>query len=388
MMNAFPPAPEAQVTLANWRAHPQCRWAFHHVAEVVPSATIHNDPDTASQLANGDAVQMPDCDFRGERVDYATFAERCQLDALVVLKHGKIIFEDYPTDMTAQDPHILMSVSKSMLGLLAGILAEKGVLNIDAVAETYVPELASTGFKGATVRDLLDMRSGISFDEDYLATQGPIVEYRKSTNWNPLGPADTPTDLRAFFQTLTETKGPHGGDFDYISPCTDLLGWIIERATGQRYADVFSEHLLKPMSAEAPGQITVDRLGAPRCAGGMSFTARTLAQIGQLLVTDGNGVIPKDWIDDIEHNGDANAWNNGSMAEYFPGISMHYRSKWYVKHGASPVMMGLGIHGQNLIVDRKAGLVMARFCSAANPLDIPSDLAALSLFEAVRDRLA
>ena len=384
MMNAFPPANDAQVTLANWRTAPFNSWAFHHVAEVVPSATIHNDSANARRLEPATQIAMPDCTYAGETVDFEQFSQRCTLDAMVILHNGKIIFEDYRNGMTAQHPHILMSVSKSMLGLLAGILADKGILNLDATAETYVPELNTTGFKGATVRDLLDMRSGIDFDEDYLASEGAIVEYRKATNWNPSGPGDTPSDLRSFFQTLTGTKGPHGGNFDYISPCTDLLGWIIERATGQRYADTFSDHLLKPMQAESPAQITVDLLGAPRCAGGMSFTARGLAQIGQLMVEDGGGIIPKDWIDDIEQNGDPVAWDNGSMAHDFPDLSMHYRSKWYVLRDKGPVVMGIGIHGQNLIVDRKAGLVMARFCSSGTPLDIQSDLAAVSLFEAVR----
>jgi hypothetical protein len=94
---------------------------------------------------------------------------------------------------------------------------------------------------GAAVRQLLDMRVGLAFDEDYLATSGPIVQYRKAINWNPLEPGETATDLRAFLPTLTATSGPHGGAFNYVSPCTDLLGWIIERASGRRYADLFSD---------------------------------------------------------------------------------------------------------------------------------------------------
>jgi CubicO group peptidase (beta-lactamase class C family) len=388
MMNSFPPVPDTQVTLANWRTAPFNSWAFHHVAEIVPSATIHNDPAAAMRLEAADQIAMPDCSYGSEIIDFAEFSRRCTLDAMVVLHRGEVIFEQYDHGMNAQDPHILMSVSKSMLGLLAGILADKGILEIDAPAQIHVPELAETGFVGATVRDLLDMRSGITFDEDYLATEGPIIEYRKSTNWNPLGDGETPSDLRNFLLTLKDAHRPHGGNFDYISPCTDLLGWVIERATGQRYADAFSEHLLVPMQAEAPAQITVDRLGAPRCAGGMSFTARTLAQIGQLLVQDGGGVIPANWIVDIETKGDPDAWDNGSFANDFPGLSMHYRSKWYVLRNNGPILMGIGIHGQNLIVDRKAGLVMVRFCSSGTPLDLNSDQAAVSLFEAIRDKVA
>lgn len=385
MMNTFPPAADAQVTLANWRTHPFNRWAFHHVSEIVPSATIRNASGRARQIPLGKPITMPDCNWSGEVLDFPAFSERCDLDALVVLHRGEIVFEHYREPMTARDPHILMSVSKSMLGLLAGILADRGILDIDAQAKRYVPELEGTGFAGASVRDLLDMRCGVDFTEDYLATEGPIIEYRKSTNWNPLGEDEKESDLRNFLLTLDKTQGPHGGRFDYISPCTDLLGWIIERASGMRYADAFSHYLWQPMQAESSAQITVDRLGAPRVAGGVSMTARSLAQVGQTLVEGGNGVIPASWIEDIEHNGDPHAWDSGSMKADFPDLSMHYRSKWYVLRDRGPIMMCIGIHGQNLIVDRRAGLVMVRFCSGSQPLDIRSDLAALSLFEAVRE---
>ena len=88
---------------------------------------------------------------------------------------------------------------------------------------------------------LRDMRVGVLFDEDYLATSGPIIEYRKAQNWNPLAPGDTPSDLRSFFSQLVQPDGPHEGRFHYVSPNTDLLGWVIERATGRRFADLVSE---------------------------------------------------------------------------------------------------------------------------------------------------
>ena len=90
-----------------------------------------------------------------------------------------------------------MSVSKSMLGLLCGS-AELGPRRRSAQVTDIVPELAGTAYRGATVRHLLDMRAGIALDEDYLATSGPIVEYRKSTGWNPLGPGEAPSDLHSF----------------------------------------------------------------------------------------------------------------------------------------------------------------------------------------------
>jgi hypothetical protein len=150
-----------------------------------------------------------------------------------------------------------------------------------------IPEVAGTAYQGATIRHLLDMRAGVAFDEDYLATSGPIVAYRKAANWNPLEPDDTPSDLRSFYREMTKSAGPHGGPFNYVSPNTDLLGWVIERATGERYADLMAELLWKPMGAARSAYITVDRLGAPRCAGGVCTTVRDLARVGQLMVDAG-----------------------------------------------------------------------------------------------------
>ncbi|MBM3526435.1 MAG: serine hydrolase, partial [Alphaproteobacteria bacterium] len=217
------------------------------------------------------------------------------------------------------------------------------------------------------------MRAGIAFDEDYLATTGAIIAYRKATNWNPLDPGEKPSDLRSFYRVLTARSGAHGGAFAYCSPNTDLLGWAIERATGRRYADLMSERLWKPMGAETAAYITVDRLGAPRCAGGMCTTTRDLARVGQLMLEggrrDGVEVLPAAWLDDIERAGDPKAWDAGDFIPYFPGLAMHYRSKWYVDRRDPALVFGLGVNGQNLFVDRKRRLVIAKHSSQVLPLD-------------------
>jgi CubicO group peptidase (beta-lactamase class C family) len=217
------------------------------------------------------------------------------------------------------------------------------------------------------------MRTGVAFDEDYAATSGPIVEYRKSTSWNPLGPGETASDLRSFYQSLQASDGHHGGRFHYISPNTDLLGWVVERAMGQRFADLMSDCLWKPMGAECSAYVTVDRLGAPRCAGGICATARDLARVGQLLVDGGvcggRQIIPSAWIDDITLNGSEDAWETGTFAPFFPGRKMHYRNKWYVDVEEEPLLFGLGIHGQYLFVDRVNRIVVAIMSSQVLPLD-------------------
>jgi len=380
VMNAFPPAPEGQATLANWRTAPFNKWAFHHVREVVPSAEIANDPDDTARLeaAARDLSGLSFTAPSGESMGFDAFLETTDTDGLVILKDGRIIHESYANGMHAGTPHILMSVSKSMLGLLAGILVDKGLLDPEQPASDIVPEVTDTAYRGASVRHRLDMRAGIAFDEDYLATSGPIIQYRKATNWNPLESGEAESDLRSFYANLTEADGDHGRGFHYVSPNTDLLGWIIERAGGKPYAELMSEFLWRPMGANRPGYVTVDRLGAPRAAGGMCVTTRDLALVGQLLINDGKRdgaqIIPSGWITDIATAGDPAAWQAGEFAPKFSGMDIHYRTKWYVHRSEGgardgAMLFGVGVHGQNLFVDAARGLVIAKFSSQALPLD-------------------
>jgi CubicO group peptidase (beta-lactamase class C family) len=388
-MTGFPPDAAGQVTLANWRTPPFNKWAFQHVREIVPSADIPNDPDHVWALSEAPA------DLGGLSIDGKSFDDflgATDTDGLVILHRGRIVAERYGNGMTAQTPHILMSVSKSMLGLTAAILKGRGLLDTEAAVSSLVPEVGDTAWRDAKIAHLLDMRAGIHFDEDYLATSGPIIEYRKAQNWNPLAPGDTPSDLRTFFRSLTQSDGPHRGRFHYVSPNTDLLGWVIERATGTRYADVVSQYLWQPLGAARSAYITVDRLGAPRCAGGFCATTRDLARVGQLIVQggkrDGTEILPAAWIDDVIGNGDAAAWDKGDFVSYFPGAPMHYRDKWYVLNGPAPLLFGLGVNGQNLFIDRSNEIVIAKFSSQAAAMD--TDRIALTMrgVAAIRERLA
>jgi CubicO group peptidase (beta-lactamase class C family) len=374
LMTGFPSPPERQVTLANWRTAPFNRWAFQHVREIVASADIPHAPERIWALPSAPAdLASFSFEHDGARLDFDRFLAATDTDGLVILHRGAIVAERYAHDMRRQTPHILMSVSKSLLGIAAGILAGKGILDPDEPVTRLVPEITNTAYAGATVGHLLDMRVGVHFDEDYLATSGPIVDYRKASNWNPVDPGDAPSDLRSFFQRLTGTDGPHGGRFHYVSPNTDLMGWVIERAANMRYADLFSTLLWQPMGAEHGAYITVDRLGAPRCAGGVCATVMDLARVGQLMVQGGKRddvqVIPAGWLDDVIARGSVEAWNSGAFVHLFGLTPMHYRSKWYVARGPEPLVFGFGIHGQHLVVDRANELVIAKVSSQAAPID-------------------
>ena len=380
IMQGFPPAEQNRASLENWRKAPYCHWAFHHVREIVPSAEISNNPKDVWELEAG--VMDIAC------LGLEKMMADTDSDAVVILHDNKLVHEVYRNGMTPNDPHILMSVSKSMLGLVAGTLVERGELAVDHLITKFVPELSNTAYAGATVRNLLDMRTGILFDEDYLATDGPIVDYRYAANWNPVPKNREPGDLRSFMSLLTTADGPHGDRFHYVSPNTDLLAWVFERASGIRYADLVSERLWKPLGAEAPGYITVDRIGGSRAAGGKCLLARDLARVGMMMANggqrDGKQIIPSDWLQDIFHNGDPEAWRHGDFYETMGSRDIHYRSKWYVKRDVEPLIFGVGIHGQFLFVDPTKKMSVAWFASRDIPLDGSGFEATLEIIEKIR----
>jgi CubicO group peptidase (beta-lactamase class C family) len=348
---ALPPPAD----LSNWRASPHSRWAFHNIDAIIPTAPIESDPANVAALEPA-----------RQRMPGATLTKialgAIGTDAVVVLHDGKIMFEWYARGNGPHTRHILMSATKAVVGLLAGMLHDSGDLDPDALVAAHVPEIAGTAYDGATIRDLLDMRTGVTLDAEQSRA------YEDAINWGPTAPGAS-ADLASFFPTLTAPRRPHGGPFSYVSANTDLLGWAIERATRQTIAALLSARLWKPMGAEDAAAVTVDRKGLARAAGGLCATARDFARLGQLIANDGRRgdqqVIPEATIRDIADNGDADAWRNGEWGKAFAPISknMRYRSGWYILDDEPKTMFAMGIHGQNLFIDRANRIVVAKFSS-------------------------
>ncbi|MEO7937744.1 MAG: serine hydrolase [Betaproteobacteria bacterium] len=356
-------------TLANWRSAPHSRWGFRNIDQLLATAVIRNDGAAARPLP--EALRDFD-DFRlalpdGEVCDLNIFLRQTHTDGLVVLADGRRVLEWYDEGMATDTRHILMSATKSVVGLLCGGLVELQLLDPEAQVTHYLPELRNSGYQGANVRQLMDMRAQPRLDGFDLR------RYTASTNWDPLPPGADPGGMHTFFATLPPRHAEHGGPFRYISANTDLLGWILERVTGRPMAELLGDLLWSPMGAEHPAQITLDRDGGTRATGGMCTTLRDFARIGQLLLDDGASgavqVLPPSWVEDIAQHGDREAWARGEFAAGFPGMAMHYRSGWYVIDNTPQLLFAMGIHGQYLFVDRTHRLVIAKLSAQPQPLD-------------------
>lgn len=373
LMNGFPPAHGAQVALANWRKAPFSQWGFRNVRRLLPTANIACAAQPVPfevSLRDVGGVRFAGHDGRETTIGAALPATGT--DALVVLHRGKLAAEWYGTGMSAATPHIVFSVSKSICGALGGILVERRALDPEHPVTDYVPELSSSVYGGdCTVRHLLDMSVGISFTEDYVDPMSNVFRYRRAAGWDPQIAGEAPTDLRSFLAEQQPDGNKHGSLFHYVSTNTDVLGWIYERACDRPYADIVSDYLWAPMGAEHDAYITVDSKDAMRAAGGICATPRDIARFGEMIrrrgVAQGRQVVPGNWIDDINREGDAQAWARGEFAELFPDAS--YRSQWYRIDRDRNVLVAYGIHGQFIYINPDAELVIVRMACEDTPVD-------------------
>jgi CubicO group peptidase (beta-lactamase class C family) len=360
---------EPRATLANWQDPPYNRWAFQHVRELIPTAKIARSAHLMRRLPRAELELGAVTFFSGDReLTVQQFLAETYTDGFMVLQDGRVAYEQYFNDMTPDTPHLLMSVSKSVTSTVAGILAGRGVLDGDAEVTEIVPELAGTSFDGATVQDLLDMRAGTKFNEDYADPAADVRTYESVYLWRPPGAADghraAPADALEYIATL-ENDGQHGGPFRYRSILTDALALVIERAAGERLHELIARELWQPMGAEFDAEITLDAHGNPMADGGVCATLRDIARFGLLFGDQGRvgsrQVVPPWWIDDTiagAADGAAAFMAGDNPPGYPPGS--HYRNCWWVREPALPFYHASGINGQHVFVHGPSRTVIAK----------------------------
>ncbi len=391
-MVGFPPDDDTLVTLATWQDAPNVRWAFQHMREVIPTQEIKAAAEPRPLVTSIDpgvaethVTRLDGSTATAEEVFADTFT-----DAVLVLHDGVVVQERYEATMTPTTPHLLMSVTKSVVGCVAGILSGQGVLDPEAPVATYVPEVEGSGYDGATVRHLLDMRTGVAFRETYLDPDAEVRVMERSMGWRPAEEGD-PAGMYDYMTTLG-SAGPHGGDFTYRSADTDMLGWVVERASDRRMADLVSSLLWAPIGAEHDADITCDRVGSAIHDGGMSATAQDLARFGQLLLdhghVDGVEVVPAAWLADAWHATPAvrQAFANTDNEEVLTGG--WYRSQfWFVPGPYGDALVCLGIHGQMIYVNPSTRTVGVKLSSWPEPQHSGHLIDTLRTFGAIGARL-
>jgi len=246
-------------------------------ATIAPARHVRTLPASTEQLP----ATVP---WRNdEEVPLDQFLTESQTRAFVVLHDGKLVTERYFLGTTKETPLPSWSVAKSMAGLLVGQAIRERRLTLNTRLVDILPWLEVTGrrsqgYNKITVRDLLDMTSGIDAPEDYDLASGA-----EGTIAMLLSP-----DLRQYVQARRDMVGEPGEKFEYLSFNTQLLALVLQKAFGKRYVDAFTEGLWRPAGAEFPATWDQDLRGVARGFCCLNAAARDLARLG-LLVLDANG---------------------------------------------------------------------------------------------------
>ena len=351
------------LTLASFQFEPLNRWAFSHMREVIPTVNIPRDPTQFLVLKNSrDLVTDFSVEFQGREQSIDRIAEQQYIDGLLILKDGDIVFEKYFGHLKPDLPHLMNSVSKSVVALVAGKLAAQGVIDLDKPVSHYVPALAKSGYAPDSLQTVLDMRDGSDYTEDYPDFTTTFRLQDCAIGWTDADycPENGPVGLYEFLPTVGRDASKLG-KFSYRSGSTNVIGWVLEAATGQPLAELISEHVWQPMGAEFDANITVDKGGFVLADHGMSSTLRDLTRFGLLVLNDGTAlgkeVIPAPFIQDIlEQQADPN-WPYPAPEGYTPS----YRSFWWGEGNPGGDVSGYGIHGQFVRVVPEADLVITLY---------------------------
>jgi len=392
-MSGFPPEPDARWTLEAWQYAPVNRWSFRHLREIVPTARVGRDPAGGRPLPPSGRsydAQLAVPRVGGSESTVEQVLAETYTDGFLVLAGGAIVTEQYFDEMTPDTTHLLMSVSKSIIGCVCGVLADRGVIDLDAHLTDSIPELAGSGYEGATVRHVLDMRSGIAFSEDYLDTNAEVRQLEQVIGWAPRRTPDLPNSMYEWLATL-KAKTEHGGPFEYRSCETDVLGWVCERASGTRMPELLGEALWGPLGTEFDVDAGIDSAGAVLHDGGLAAALRDLARFGQLLAdggtVDGRRVLPSWWIEDSLRGGSDSrqAFADSPTDSRLPGGM--YRNQFWVPYPDEEVLLCLGIHGQLIYVDCRRNVVGVKLSSWPYPQDAAKFLDTLAVMKTLATSL-
>ena len=388
IMKGSPPPIKYQVTLDNWRKYPFNSWSFVNVRNLIPTSPIYNNPDKEvilqKQLIDIDDLVI---DHKNTSYKLKEIFKICDTDAFLVMHKGKIKFEFYDKFTRFNTPHIIFSVSKSLTSLLTGILVEKKVININNYISHILPETKGTAYEDATVRNVLDMSIASGFIEDYTGQAEIFKKYRSSTGWDlpETNSTQTVKGLHDFLSSMPKSNQKHGKKYHYCSPHSDLLGWIIERASGENYSKIMADLLFKKAGINHEANVTVDKWGASRAAGGISISPYDLLLISELVRNNGsndNGqIIPESWIEDFRNSKNNSSYLNQDNLERFP--KGNYRSKWYQTGFKDNEFCAIGIHGQNIWINPNKEITIVRMSSASDPINIQTEELMFSVFDEI-----
>ena len=387
IMQGSPPALIPQ--RADWDRPPWNRWAFQNVREILPTTEVWRGAGEVRILPRADR-DLDGLAVKGVAGDTATLSgllDETYTDGFLVIKNGAIVYERYFNGMTSRSLHLSQSMAKSVTASAAGVLVGRGLLDVGAPVTDYLPELNDTAYRGASLQQVLDMTTGVRFDENYNDPYSDIGRSDVASGWKPVPPDSDPNFRwpRHMFElilSLDELERRHGDLFAYRSIETDVLAFCMERAAGKRLPQIISEEIWQKMGAEESASLTVDAAGYGLADGGFNATLRDYGRFG-LLYLEG-GIVPQGWIE---------ATRNGNHAIFHAPYTLSlpegaYKNQWWIEDPRSRAIMARGVFGQLIYVNWDTNMVAVKLSSWPDFLNTEFNIATLGAIHAISGSLA
>ncbi|WP_231987718.1 serine hydrolase domain-containing protein [Pseudomonas thivervalensis] len=282
-----------------------------------------------------------------------------------MLHQGKVVSEQYFNGMQPHTLHLLQSVSKTIVGSLVGRLIGQGRIDPQAPVSHYVPELSASGYGDARVQDLLDMRTGVRFREDYTDPDAEFIQLDIASGWRERGERASPDSIYGLLKSLSKDR-EHGQFFEYRSVDTDMLAWVCERACGERLPVLLSREIWSRLGAEQDANITLDRVGTALADGGMSATLRDLGRFAQMYLQGGHfnsqQIVPETFVRACGR-GSTPAFEvlYGYYTKHFPTAA--YSNQCWVLDSEQGTYSARGVFGQSIYWDPASEVAIVKLSS-------------------------
>jgi CubicO group peptidase (beta-lactamase class C family) len=378
LMQGFPPPADKRVNKSNaLMTPPYNRWSYLNMRMFYPTAGIPNADKpfhiekSIDQGIAGLSVAKPDDNGRDsvKFVDMETYFRETYTDSLVVVKGDRIVFEKYLNGMDADQPHQMMSVTKSFAGLFGLMAVEEGKAKETDRVTQHVPELEKSGaFNGATFRQVLDMTNAMDFSEDYADPKSGIVHYGIVLGlMEPVAGETYADNIYDYLVTLAkDPEHEHGDIFHYQTPKTDVVNWVTNRVTGRSFQDDMYEKLWSKLGTDGETYVLLDKNGTLFAGGGLNATPYNLARFAMMMINDGkfegNQIVPPATIKKLSDGGNIDAFSNGPASSGAMGNKdWSYRAQWWVRHTpGKEAFSAIGIHGQWIYLDVKRKIAIIK----------------------------
>ena len=321
---------------------------------------ITSDPVTPSDdpyIFEEDLIELPETfTFEGEEKNLKEALDYFCTDGLLILHNDKTLYENYWNGNDRYSKHISWSVAKSFLSALIGIALEEGLIDsIEDPATKYLPDFKGTGYEGVKIKNILQMSSGVSFNEDYADPDSDINKFGRATARG--------TPFRDFAKTL-ENEKEQGTYNHYVSIDTQVLAMILETVSEMPLREYLSKKIWSKIGMESDAYYITDKTGVDMALGGLNATLRDYAKFGYLYLNNGSWfgeqIVPEDWVK-ASHTPDAPHLmpNAGELSSNDWG----YGYQWWVPGDPITDYTAHGVYNQFIYVDPESGIVIAKTSS-------------------------